>query len=143
MCRTGGPRCPSSISALKGGTRPPSISSLSRFVRDTLQMGRPESTIRGRTRLVLMYPDVVVKIPLNDEGEISNRLEYRTYSDPEGIPVAPVKLVDVGTIQVAIMEHVIPHPKAFSDPSMPWWVSYVDCGQVGHLPDGRLVAYDL
>jgi hypothetical protein len=41
------------------------------------------------------------------------------------------------------MDRVTPVIGAFSDKSMPWWVSFVDCGQVGHLPNGELVAYDL
>lgn len=107
-------------------------------------MGDPEEVLPARTRTVLMYPDVVVKIPTTDEGWLGNSMEYRTFQDPEGIPVAPCRWHEVSEdLVVLVMERVTPVVGAFNDKSMPWWVSYVDCGQVGHLPNGKLVAYDL
>jgi hypothetical protein len=60
------------------------------------------------------------------------------------IPVAPCRFEDINEeLSVLVMDRVTPVIGAFSDKSMPWWVSFVDCGQVGHLPNGELVAYDL
>lgn len=104
----------------------------------------PEEVIPARTRTVLMYPDKVVKIPTSDEGLLGNSMEYATFNDPEGIPVAPCRFEVVNDeLHVLIMDRVEPISGAFNDESMPWWVGFVDCGQVGHLPNGELVAYDL
>lgn len=107
-------------------------------------MGLPEEVIPARTRTVLMYSDKVIKVPTSEEGMLGNSMEYATFNDPEGIPVAPCEwlIVDADTV-VLVMDRVEPVKGAFSNKSMPWWVSYVDCGQVGHLPSGELVAYDL
>lgn len=103
----------------------------------------PEEVIESRTRTVLMYDGVVVKIPRNDEGVLANSMELRTYLDPEGIPVAPVMSFDLDGLNVNVMERVSPHPYAFQDKGLPWWVGCVDCGQVGYRDNGELVAYDL
>lgn len=103
----------------------------------------PEEVITGRTRTVLIYSGVVIKIPTCDEGIIANGREYRTYTAEDGIPTAPVSLVCIDEVIVAVMERITPHPSAFSDPDMPWWVGSVDCGQVGYRANGELVAYDL
>lgn len=149
MCRAGGRRCPSSLSPKKGGTRP-SRAGMAKYpkdVRDTISAvnaGAPEEVIVARTRTVLMYPDFVVKVPTTEEGLLGNSMEFATYNDPDGIPVAPCRWVEVnGDVTALVMDRVAPVRGAFSDKSMPWWVSMVDCGQVGHLSDGTLVAYDL
>ena len=109
-----------------------------------LGYGTPDDVLVARTRTVLMYSDKVVKIPTTDEGWLGNSIEYKTYQDPEGIPVAPCRFEAVNDdVHVLVMDRVVPVHDAFSDKSMPWWVSCVDCGQVGHLPSGELVAYDL
>ena len=93
-----------------------------------------------------MYPDVVVKIPTTDEGWLGNSMEFSTFQrgGDDEIPVAPCRFEDINEeLTVLVMERVTPVIGAFSDKSMPWWVSFVDCGQVGHLPNGELVAYDL
>lgn len=103
----------------------------------------PEEVIVARTRTVLVYEGVVIKIPTCDEGVIANARECREYAHGDGIPMAPVSLVLIDDVVVSVMERVNPHPSAFSDPSMPWWVGSVDCGQVGYRDNGELVAYDL
>lgn len=103
----------------------------------------PEEIIESRTRTVLMYDGFVIKIPKNDEGAIANGMEIRTYQDPEGIPVAPVCGFYVDGTLITVMERVSPHPYAFRDRGLPWWVGCVDCGQVGYRDNGELVAYDL
>lgn len=116
-------------------------------MRDTiaaLGYGMPEEVIPARTRTVLMYEKVVVKIPASEEGFLGNSMEYATHTDPEGIPVAPCRFVDINDeVTVLVMDRVTPVQGAFNDKSMPWWVGFVDCGQVGYLPNGELVAYDL
>lgn len=148
MCRPGGRRCPSSLSRTRGGTRA-SRAGLGKYpkvvreVADKLGYGAPEEVIPARTRTVLMYPDKVVKIPTSDEGLLGNSMEYRTFNDPEGIPVAPCRFEVINDTSELVMDRVEPVIGAFKDKDMPWWVGFVDCGQVGHLPNGELVAYDL
>ncbi|SIH36574.1 Uncharacterised protein [Mycobacteroides abscessus subsp. abscessus] len=103
----------------------------------------PEEVVAARTRTVLLYEGVVIKIPTCDEGVRANSREFHEYSCGDGIPVAPVTLVPIDGVVVSVMERVSPHPNAFSDPGMPWWVGCVDCGQVGYRATGELVAYDL
>ena len=148
MCVAGGRRCPSSLPASRGGTRdlPPEIRKMVSDTRRALKIGAPEEIIKARTRTVLMYPDVVVKIPTTDEGWLGNSMEFSTFQrgGDDEIPVAPCRFEDINEeLSVLVMDRVTPVIGAFSDKSMPWWVSWVDCGQVGHLPNGELVAYDL
>lgn len=96
----------------------------------------------GRNRCVFRDGDNVVKVPLNEYGVTDNEHEacygesylkgYLKYArchrvdEPSGLPIV-------------IMEYVKP---ASYKKSMPDWVSYVDCQQVGYNKDGELVAYD-
>ena len=133
----------------RGGNRPSraGLGKYPRTIRDVAESfgrGVPEEVIAARTRTVLVYSDVVVKVPTTEEGMLGNSMEWSTFNDPEGIPVAPCRWHDVDEhMSVLVMDRVTPVVGAFSDATMPWWVSYVDCGQVGHLPNGELVAYDL
>lgn len=130
MCRAGGRRCPSSLSRTQGGARP-SRAGAGRYpktVRDTISAvgaGMPEEVLAARTRTVLMYPDFVVKVPTTEEGLLGNSMEFATYNDPEGIPVAPCRWLNVTDDVVAlVMDRVEPVTGAFSDKSMPWWVGF-------------------
>lgn len=103
----------------------------------------------GRTRHVLMYEDRVVKVALDEEGCDANDFEA-SYSEQYGkdgyIPIADSKLETWTTpsgreVMVLVMERVTPFHAPYSE--MPDWVMSVDCAQVGHDREGRLVAYDL
>lgn len=103
----------------------------------------------GRTRHVLMYEDMVVKVALDEEGCDANDFEA-SYSEEHGkdgyIPIADSRIEVWNTpsgrqVAVLVMERVTPHHAAYSE--MPEWVGSVDCAQVGHDREGRLVAYDL
>lgn len=104
----------------------------------------------GRTRHVLMYEDTVVKVALDEEGCDANDFEA-SYSEEHGkdgyIPIADSRIEVWKTpsgrqVAVLVMERVTPYFSA-SYSEMPDWVGYVDCAQVGHDREGRLVAYDL
>lgn len=104
----------------------------------------------GRTRHVLMYEDRVVKVALDEEGCDANDFEA-SYSEEHGktgyIPIADARLESWRTpsgrpVAVLVMERVTPYFGA-SYSEMPDWVGYVDCAQVGHDSEGRLVAFDL
>lgn len=103
----------------------------------------------GRTRHVLMYEDRVVKVALDEEGCDANDFEA-SYSGEHGktgyVPIADSKIEVWQTpsgrdVAVLVMERVTPYSAPYSE--MPDWVGYVDCAQVGHDREGRLVAYDL
>lgn len=102
----------------------------------------PEDVLIGRTRTVLLYSGFVVKIPTCEEGDLDGLTERCTYLRSD-FPIAPIAGVDIDGVAVNIMERVDPVPNAFSDLTMPRWVSYVDCGQVGYRRNGELVAFDL
>lgn len=103
----------------------------------------------GRTRAVFDRGDgYMIKVPLNGEGFMANRSESLTSaSDDQFIPIAKCwqeddTSLDKEGINVLIMEKVTPIGK-IDYKALPNWVGYVDCAQVGHTKDGRLVAYDL
>lgn len=112
----------------------------------TRQYGTPEV---GRTRAVFDRGDgYMIKVPLNGEGFMANRSESLTSESGDNfIPIAKCwqeddTSLDKEGINVLIMEKVTPITK-IDYKELPNWVGYVDCAQVGHTTDGRLVAYDL
>ena len=97
---------------------------------------------RGRHRVVFADgDDWVIKVPCTEDGMLDNVREAR-HDDP-GIPLASCELLDDHPDGVPLLrmrrirEVVLPHSQ------QPEWVGFVDCGQVGYLPDGTLVAFDL
>lgn len=97
----------------------------------------------GRTRAVFDTEDGnVLKIPYTDEGFIANRGEVMTSEAEDAyIPIAKCWHDEKDGVSVLVMEKVTPAKADYKN--MPDWIYSVDCGQVGYLPDGRLVAYDL
>lgn len=91
----------------------------------------------GRHRIVFRDKDHVVKVPtqhsgisacfeeLTIQGDIYAKTEYDQISQEIGMPAVRMEWV----------EH-----RGFSEE--PDWTWTIDCGQVGHTNDGRLVAYD-
>lgn len=111
-----------------------------------LGYGDPEDVLVSRTRTVLMYQDFVVKVATNGLGALANGYELAASQETDPfIPVAPTRRVDTETVgRVIVMDRVAPvGPSVLREAGCPDWVGYVDCAQVGYLPDGRLVAYDL
>ena len=93
----------------------------------------------GRTRATFDRGDgTVVKIPFTGEGFASNAFEAR-HNDP-GISLAKCEIGWHGDAGFLVMERVTPITD-YTD--LPEWTGWVDCAQVGHTADGRLVAYDL
>ena len=100
--------------------------------------------IVSRTRVVYIFEDHVIKVPLTDEGEFSNGLEVNT-SKLQHLPIAKSEFITINhngkEIEVMKMEKVQPVNADYK--RMPDWVYRVDCGQVGLTRNGELVAYDL
>ncbi len=99
----------------------------------------------GRTRIVFLLDETVLKIPLTDEGLYANALEA-DHSRREGktgsIPIADCAIDWHGDLSVLRMERVDITPSLDGSPK-PAWTGAVDCGQVGYDREGRLVAFDL
>lgn len=102
----------------------------------------------GRTRVAFLFPTYVVKLPVtyagigdNDwEGSVSN-----IPGDTENIQYARTRLHYEGEIPVLLMERVewqTTDKLIALYGEVPWWVDFVDCGQVGLNRRGRLVAFD-
>lgn len=112
----------------------------------------------SRTRVVFRTGDGhVIKVPITNEGEMANINEFN-YSQNENsyIPVTPTEQYRDSFIPddlfVIIAQEVTPAHISSTSANyiddgeacdFPDWVRGVDCQQVGYLPDGRLVAYDL
>lgn len=100
--------------------------------------------IVSRTRVVYIFEDHVIKVPLTDEGEFSNGLEVNT-SKHQHLPIAKSEFITINhngkEMEVMKMEKVQPVIADYK--RMPDWVYSVDCGQVGLTSTGELVAYDL
>jgi hypothetical protein len=96
----------------------------------------------GRHRRVFKRGNFVIKVPINDFGLASNFREAKTYQCTSegwlfGIRYAACRLDK--NENFLIMEYV--NVKKY-DNSLPSWVGYVDCQQVGYNRRGHLVAYD-
>lgn len=103
----------------------------------TRQFGEPEL---GRNRAVFDRGDgFVIKIAVSEDGLSDNLLEAR-HTAPV-IPLARCHFEMMGDCEVLIMERVTVWLGGRS--ALPDWVDWVDCAQVGHTVDGRLVAFDL
>lgn len=100
--------------------------------------------IVSRTRVIYMFEDHVIKVPLTDEGEYSNGLEVNV-SNQGDIPIAKSEFITINhngkEIEVMKMEKVQPVNADYD--KMPNWIYQIDCGQVGLTRTGELVAYDL
>jgi hypothetical protein len=96
----------------------------------------------GRHRAVYDAGRNVLKVPRHEKGYYDNLWEHdksRSYGlrpDVNGIFYARCRALPSG---ILVMEKVIDPPSRMS---LPDWVGYVDCQQVGLTRDGRIVAYD-
>ena len=110
----------------------------------------------GRTRVVFLHRNYVVKFPVaedgvgdNDwEGSVSNIPGHSTddiiqyartrmiYIEPYGFPIVFMERVT----PVSYRELCVIYGLEGKEP--PPWIDSVDCQQVGYTRSGRLVAYD-
>lgn len=95
---------------------------------------------RGRNRIVFKSKSgkYVIKVPRNIEGNGDNFRE--TKKEDFGFPVPKSRRIILDDFCCVIMEYV--EHVSFKDTKAPSWVSWIDCGQVGHNRKGELVAYD-
>lgn len=122
---------------------------------------------QGRMRRTYLSPNkrYVIKFPYVIDGITGNRNEAYSYSqyrnDPDptkgGAIYAPCRLIQNCILMMRAMvetfgvtnaciesrsKDLIPGERAAKQDWLPPWISYIDCEQVGRLPDGRIVAYD-
>jgi len=94
----------------------------------------------GRHRTVFRDGDVVYKVPHDETGygALSNSLEAApiTVEDPDHYALC--EIVSIQDFPVLMMEYV-EHCGWSEEKDWTWGI---DCGQIGHTKDGRLVAYD-
>lgn len=110
-----------------------------------------EIHIDGRTRMVIVKKDHVLKFPVNGEGYLQGSHEKHVYEEykanPNGKYVIPVTWIemckDSNGFGYSKHEKVEPVFLSYSDPDSPEWLGFVDGGQAGRTIDGRIVAYDL
>lgn len=94
----------------------------------------------GRNRIVFKSKSgkYVIKVPRNIQGSCDNFFETR--KTDFGFPVPKSRRIILDDFCCVIMEYV--EHVSFKDTKAPSWVSWIDCGQVGHNRKGELVAYD-
>jgi hypothetical protein len=98
----------------------------------------------GRNRKVYRHKNYVIKIPINEYGDLDNlreSLEYKRNREKNGKSwdiLGRCKLLKNGYL---LMEYIELVDNPYSK-DMPEWVSFIDCGQVGYDKRGRLKAYD-
>lgn len=96
---------------------------------------------QGSFREVYRRDKIVIKVPMNVDGVVDNRMEARAYkhygNKPTslGIHLAPCRLLKNGCL---LMPYVKPLP---FNKSLPEWVEMVEGDQVGAYK-GRVVAFD-
>ena len=94
---------------------------------------------KGRNRIVWRRCNIVVKVPLNNDGLHDNwneRKMWSKYHTHTEIKYASCRLY---ANYFLLMEYV----NAFVPTSdLPMWANYVDCRQVGYNRRGMIVAYD-
>jgi hypothetical protein len=96
----------------------------------------------GSFRATYIRGNVVVKVPRNVDGEIDNRTEarawkkYRDQASPEGIYMAPCRLMVNGCLMMRTVDTT-----AADDDDVPTWGDMVDGYQIGRYKGG-FVAYD-
>lgn len=104
-----------------------------------LKYGKPAY---GRNRATFFSKKVVIKVPINPSGDNDNVWEARSYKTESYY--TRTRLVEINGLYCAMAEK-IDRINPYSDEhrkSMPEWVNWIDCGQVGYDRKGRLKAYD-
>jgi hypothetical protein len=100
------------------------------------------SPMVGQTRAVFDIGDGwVVKLPLNWDGICANSHEADWTSID--IPLAPCHIVWNDDDQPVLRMQRVTEALHIDRADLPRWTDWVDCAQVGYLPDGKLVAFDL
>lgn len=102
--------------------------------------GECEGVAHGNSRVAVIYPRYVIKLPLTEAGRRANRAEAAMSDAVDGIPMAQCRLMEMRGVEVLWMEYV--EPVVASD-ELPPWALGVDEVQVGYTAEGLLVAYDL
>ena len=102
-------------------------------------LGQPQL---GSTRACFTVGEKwVLKVPLTWQGESANFLEA-DHVNPD-IPLAQCRLHESSHGPVLLWMRRVKPVTYSPQRRLPAWTNFVDCAQVGYMPDGRLVAYDL
>ena len=106
----------------------------------------------GRSRVVYLHPRLkkhVIKVPLNELGNMNNRHEYETWTRYPGAKCSSSNYYSYLTrkltgldLCILVMEKVekVNFQLLTSDEKILYLC--IDCGQVGRNHDGKIVAYD-
>jgi hypothetical protein len=95
----------------------------------------------GGCRHTFQRNNIVIKVPHREAGVIDNIVEaavwrkYKNGKTPEGIRLAPCRLLPNNSLMMVYVELDIDYRK------LPSWAKSVDCEQVG-MYNGCYVAYD-
>ena len=116
----------------------------------------------GCTRRTFLSPDkkYVLKFPTFEGGVTANRIEHEIYrkymsGDEDGVQYAPCRLIQKTVLLMRACKEIYGDSQGCEDASSiidwipegegrpyPDWAESIDCGQVGMLPNGKVVAYD-
>lgn len=91
-----------------------------------------------RTVFIDKKNDEVIKVPSQNSGDFANQQELNTQGELYAKTKLDKELTERYGYVVIRMEYV-EHSGYSKEPDWTW---SIDCGQVGHTKDGRLVAYD-
>ncbi len=109
--------------------------------------------IASNKKYVIKFPYVKLGITANrEEHELWHR--FKSQPDQKGIYLCPCRIINNLVLMMRAVRSsygtTCGDTQAYRSSIMteirrgdsPNWIDYVECNQAGHLPDGRLVAYD-
>ncbi len=106
-----------------------------------------EEIDEGSFRVVYARNNIVIKIPMNEDGEIDNRVEaavwrkYKSNPTDRGLYLAPCRLLPNGCLMMGKCNFDYTSEESDQRWSSGHWSKNVDNYQVGKY-HGRIVAYD-
>ena len=92
----------------------------------------------GRNRATFISKNFVIKIPLNNEGEVNNSVEANFISDN----TAKGRLLVLNGFTCVIQEKITTLNDQVDFNLFPEWVKNIDSCQVGYDANGNIKAYD-
>lgn len=97
----------------------------------------------GRNRKVYISKDKkrVIKLAKNWDGTTDNHHEYRVQKNEKFFAKCKLFIFKISGIEFLIMEYLEPI-NTFKLKNKPFWIDFIDCGQVGIDNKGELKAYD-
>lgn len=104
-----------------------------------LKYGKPAY---GRNRATFFSKKFVIKVPINQYGDLDNTWEAKHFkTEPYYTKTRLIQINGLYCVMAEKLDRINPYSDQHRG-SMPPWVDWVDCGQVGYDRKGRLKAYD-